>query len=161
MHKKCTFANKLGHIMNYNHGRKRKIQSLMKLYNDVSDVSGIKRPTVKLVIETLWPILRQSLTEGKELRIPGLGTWQQRYACKKVSRNVNNRDMCVYTPESTHLSFSPEQEFKREHFEENAIIPPPEEYIHIKFPISHRVWRKIKNLYGEEILEKVYKKIHN
>ena len=157
-HKKRTFATKLTHIMNYNHGRKRKIQSLVKLYSDVCEESGIKRPTVKVVLDTLWPILRKALTEGNEIRIPGFGIWQQRYNCTKVTNNVNDRSNFVVTPESYHLNFNMDPEWKQEHFEENVIIPPPEEYVNCQYPISYRTWSKIRELYGDDILRTVYQK---
>lgn len=138
--------------------RRKKNKALIKLYNDVSDASGIHRNTTKAVIEALWPILKQAIIEGYEVTIPGFGQFQQRMRMWRINPNVNDVSKNVYSPESSLVRFEPEKDWKQEHYLANAIIPTPEEYVGQGFPpISYRFWDAIREKYGEEILETVYK----
>jgi len=102
--------------------RKKKKMALIKLYQHISDVSGVHRNTTAAVLDALWPNLREAITEGNELVIPDFGTFCQRVREGRVNHDVNNPGWIVYNPPSTLIHFEPVKEWKDEHYVSNAVI---------------------------------------
>jgi len=144
--------------MSFYRKRRKKNKALIKLYNDVSDLAGIHRNTTRAVIEALWPVLRDAIVNGYEVTIPGFGQFQQKISAEKITVNVNDTSKRCYTPESTQLRFEAEKNWSQEQRVVNAVIPPPDEYKkRVGVPISYRYYDVIRQRYGDEILETVYK----
>lgn len=140
--------------------RKRaRSEALIRIYTDVSNTSGINRNTTKAVLDALWPILKKVMNTGIDVKIPGFGIFHQKMRAARYNSNVNDPSQTVFSPSSALLTFKPDKDWKQEHYVCNANIPTPEEYIKIPYPISYRFYDVIREMYGEDVLNKVYRKL--
>lgn len=152
MHESSIFVRKRK-IMSYKKRKKKKL-ALIKLYNQVSDASGVHRKTTAAVLDALWPNLREFITEGYELEIPDFGTFCQRIRSERTNYDVNNPGHVVYNPPSTLIHFDPVKEWKNEHYINNALIDLSA--IPEGSRLSCRLRGRVAREFGPEVEKKIF-----
>lgn len=152
LHESSNFVRKRKN-MSYTKRKKKKL-ALIKLYNRVSDASGVHRRTTAAVLDALWVNLREFITEGYELEVPDFGTFCQRIRSERTNYDVNHPGRVIYNPPSTLIHFDPVKEWKNEHYISNALIDL--DAIPKGSRLSGRLRGRIAREFGPEVEKRMF-----
>lgn len=81
-----------------------------ELTQEISDKTGIDKRTVLTIVESLMTELKESLAQGEEVYLRGLGSFIIKRRATKTARNIS-KNTTILVPAHDIPAFKPSKEF--------------------------------------------------
>lgn len=78
--------------------------------NEIAEKTGIEKPLVQATVELLMKVLKNHMSEGKNVYLRGFGTFIVKKRAEKLGRNIS-KNTAVIIPAHYSPSFKPAKLF--------------------------------------------------
>ena len=80
------------------------------IVNEIAEKTGVERTIVLNTVESFMKVVKNNMTQGKNIYLRGFGTFLCKKRAAKIGRNIK-KNIAVHIPEHYIPAFKPAKEF--------------------------------------------------